>query len=268
MVQILIDNSLIFEGNIKKFAGGGTKSAYGCMKDTLTEISKNDFIVLLPNEIDGRPLELIFPRICREERVMYDYLSSKGLLILPVIQCSVVLQNKTLQGLYAPSFWSYREKGGYIIDSKDSFRFEPDLSLDNINPNFTDPRSWIPIFQPLVDDLNVLLDAGVSCYGDCFNVIIVKKGSEYYKEGFDTEFQVRYFGFDFTSKRYENLTVDMIERGQTVQPIYDRKVFISSALDIAVYNVMYYTIRNQITDDFNSMFKAVYECICDQIEYL
>ena len=148
-VQVFQNQELVFEGQIVKIGGGGTKSAYECQG--------TDFVVLLPNEVDGAALEKVFPRICDEECTIHNYLArNKIALSLPVSICIVKFMGsgKTLRALYAPNFHSFPANGEYVVDQKNWFL---NCSFNRvINTTFYNVESWVPIFEPLIMDLKRL----------------------------------------------------------------------------------------------------------------
>ena len=259
MAQVYIDNERVFDGSLARLGGGGTKTAY--------YLNGTDFVVLLPNEVDGLQLEKIFPRICHEEETMYTYLGTNGLaLSLPVKTCVVTLENgKTLFGLYAPCFESYVNRGAYVLDTKDIRLCCWDRKL-RINPTFFDAESWVPIFAPLVQDLSRLAAAGIVPAGDCLNFIITTPA--FGKDHVDplVPFQVRYFGFDFTSKRYVSEraeAINSLEPGTLLKPVQGDS-HLENAVDLAVHEVLNLT-REREPDEDQEFFGA-FDSLCTSVK--
>ena len=243
MTKVVIDNELVFEGSLVRLGGGGTKTAYN--------LNGTDFVVLLPNEVDGAQLERVFPRICHEEETIYTYLSANNIaLSLPVKTCVVTFdRGRTLFGLYAPCFESYIKKGAYILDTKDMRACCWDKNLC-INPTFFDVDSWVPIFAPLVQDLRRLVGAGIVPLGDCLNFIITTPAFGPGHMDASVPFQVRFFGFDFTSKRYANEraeAINTLEPGTLLKPAVEFN-FLEEALDIAVDVVLSLTRERKVDE--------------------
>lgn len=216
MYRVFVNNETVFEGKMKRIGGGGTKTAY--------QLGETDKVVLLPNLVDGARLANIFDRVCDDEVFMYNYLLSRQILGLKVEHCFVqqtgiieeenkyishpIGDGNSICGLYAPSFLSFEKDLAHIFDKKDIFTF-----------NWTAPEvetisEWIEIFNPLIEDLKLLINSGIVPYGDSYNFLIAEKGSPYYKGS--GEYAVRYFGFDFASKRgglspFRNLSDQKIE---------------------------------------------------------
>lgn len=187
--RVFVNNDIVFEGKIKKIGGGGTKTAY--------QLEGTDNVVLLPNFIDGPWLVSIFDRICDEEVFMYNHLLSKNLIGLAVLHCYVQRIDTDMPamiGLYAPSFSSFENKRAHILDKKDTITFKW------IPPTIDSVQDWILVFNPLIEDLNLLLDSKVVPYGDSYNFLLAEKGSPYYSGS--GKYAVRYFGFDFASKHH------------------------------------------------------------------
>lgn len=251
MVKVSIDNELVFEGVIGRLGGGGTKTAYG--------LQGTDYAVLVPNEVDGLQLEKVFPRICYEEETMFNYLSTNDIApSLPVKTCTVTLDNgKTLPALYAPCFESFMEAGAYVLDSKEPYSccWNPRLCM---NPTFYDVDSWVPIFEPLIQDLKRLVGAGIVPLGDCLNFVITTPASKYHVNP-AVPYQVRFFGFDFSSKRYVSERVQAIaslEPGTFLKPAQDLN-YLSEALDLAVDLVVTLTRTQVVAEETTEQVDAI-----------
>lgn len=253
MVKVFIDNELVFEGAMGRLGGGGTKTAYA--------LNGTDFAVLLPNEVDGEALERVFPRICHEEETFYKYLSTNNVaLSLPVQTCVVTLDNgKTLFGLYTPCFDAFVQKGAFVLDQKDSRACCWD-SKRCINPTFFDADSWIPIFMPFVQDLKRLANAGIVPLGDSLNFVITTPAFGESHVDPTVPFQVRFFGFDFTSKRYVSdlaQSMNCLEPGTLLKPAVEFN-YLEEALDVAV-DVVLSTTRQQLAEETSEDVKRLRE---------
>lgn len=256
--QILIDNKLVFEGSLNmRFSGGGTKTPFDC--------GNTPFVVLLPNAVDGEVLERVFPRICYEEETMYNYIKEHNLApALPVKTCSVLFESgKTLPGLYAPAFEFYVDQGGYVVDTKNrtSSCWNSKFCM---NPTFEDAESWVPIFEPLVQDLKRLANAGILPLGDCLNFIITSPGFEHHMDP-NVPFQVRYFGFDFTSKRYISERVHSINSlpsGALLKSVRDDDFF-QEALDVAVHEILNLTRQRNVNPDLDTF--ESFKTLCNSV---
>jgi len=246
---VIVNNQIVFNGDMKKIGGGGTKSAY-----SLVGTNK---VVLLPNEIDGDWLVREFKRIRNEELVIHQYLKSKSIPSLEIELCDVFLDNAHYKpGIYCPSFESYIEQGVYILDTKNPYPFYWDKKTV-FNSSFFELESWIPIFKPLFDDIKNASENGLLLqpYYDNFNLMITKKGSIYHIG--KAEYAVRFFGFDFTSKRHPSSLVEKIMTGKQLEKV-------EYVLDI-------YTIVNLVFNhiiDYNDMTQEIRELKLNLINYL
>jgi hypothetical protein len=210
-VTVSVRGNIKYQGPILEIGGGGTKTAYQC--------GNTHFVVLLPNVVEGKALQEKFYRICNEEEFMCNYLSALSLHVLPVISCIVIFENQTtLLALYAPSFRSFHSKGLHVIDCKNILGELWDPSILPVPVD--DVEAWVPVFSLLVEDLKTLCAAGVRPSGDCYNLCI--------ENGV-----VRFFGFDFTSKRYPLELMQKVKNGQKIEPI-DVKECLKTALDTAI----------------------------------
>jgi hypothetical protein len=177
----------LFKGPIQRIGGGGTKTAY--------KLLGTDHVVLLPNEVDGQALVDIFERICDEEVYMSTYLKNVGLLGLPVTKCVC----NGMFGLYAPSFEFYPSLyRAHVIDKKELLRctWNPQSRFDGERGEV----DWVPVFQALFADLVVASLNGLSLRGDSFNLLLAESGSVFYCG--TGRYALRYFGFDYASKRF------------------------------------------------------------------
>jgi hypothetical protein len=199
MYRVTINNQTVFEGNLKKVGGGGTKTAY--------KLENTDYVVLLPNWVDGAVLVNIFDMICDDEVFMYNHLISNQLLGLKVEHCFVqqisgptiwgqppIGVGNSMCGLYAPSFSSFSKELAHVFDKKDTITFNWD------QPKLESIQDCVEVLKPLVEDLDVAINCGVIPYGDSYNFLIAEQGSPYYRGS--GRYAVRYFGFDFASKRH------------------------------------------------------------------
>jgi len=238
---VIVNNQIVFNGDMKKIGGGGTKSAY-----SLVGTNK---VVLLPNEIDGDWLVREFKRIRNEELIIHQYLKSKSIPSLDIEICDVFLDNAHYKpGIYCPSFESYIEQGAYILDNKNPYPFY--WNKKNVfNSSFFELESWIPIFKPLFDDLKNASENGLRLlpYYDHFNLMITKKGSTYHLG--EAEYAVRFFGFDFSSKRYPNSLIEKIQSGNQLEKV-EFVLDIRTIVKIVFSHIIDYQDMNDEIRDF------------------
>lgn len=197
---------------------GGTKTAY---------LIDDKIVVFRPNAMDGQRLINIWDRIITDELMMSELLHKIGILNLNFKLCQIKLnQTLTLQTLCSQSFKSEISNGLYIIDTKNinSSTWPKDNSISffavDVDPYNVD--NWLKAMESYILDVNTLVKNNLSLCGDSLNFAFAAKGSKYHS-GSDQLFEIRIFGFDFTSKysplKLENkvptsVTIDyMLRRG-------------------------------------------------------
>jgi hypothetical protein len=174
----------------KSLGNGGCKRA--------VQLS-NGKALLIPN-MDTDPINAIenyWPRIVDEEIKMSNFLQQIGVLGLQLQKVTVFSQKDSEYGIPAyltDSFDSLKEKNIYVIDSKNSKSSTWKHKLFANLEDAKNPENWKSITSLLVEDIAKLAHYQFSLGGDSLNVAIVRNLSEDH---------IRYFGFDFTSKRYE-----------------------------------------------------------------
>lgn len=174
----------------KKLGGGGSKVFY--------DIG------------DGQALALISgPHQQYDELMMLRYLESLNIPtneIKPAVICWEYQGVKYTVATYtAPSFDSYVEQNTFVLDSKKEREVIRRLNDKKVLPHGQDPflvENWDNVLAPLVQDVRVLVDNGVNIQGDALNAILAGKGSKFHS-GSDTDYEVRAFPFDFSSKHTE-----------------------------------------------------------------
>jgi len=213
MFKVYIEGFMVFEGAVRRVGGGGTKTAF--------ELIGTDFVVLLPNMTDGQALVQIYDRICEDEIFYYNYLTSHQLLGLPILQCTVVSENLASEtlALYAPAFAAYKNHLAHVIDKKSLFSLDVKLS----QPLPKTINEWLLVFCPLMQDLERVVDNNICPWGDSYNLLWTEQGSKYHSG--TGHYALRYFGFDFASKRFAR---------SPLQPIENRHLVLQNALEEAV----------------------------------
>ena len=221
MIQVYLGTICVYEGKWIEVSRGGSKTIF------LPE--QGNFVVLIPN----------IHRICQEEETVSKYLMDNNLApALPVESCTVKMVNgKTLSALYAPSFQTYTEVGEYVIDSKNLFACTWESKMC-MNPTFYNVESWLPVFDPLVQDLKRVLGGGIEPCGDSLNFLVTSPGSPHHVNPM-IRFQVRYFGYDFSRKEFVNTKVAAIQRlqpGELLEPVSTK--YFAEAVEQAVQTVL------------------------------
>ena len=179
----------------KELGYGGTK----------TVIEYDSKAVILPNDVDGESLRRLWPRIIDDEITMAAYLASIGIPTLSFHRCRVHCKDYDLETIYTTPFSEFASQGTYIVDTKNpkstiwSRKF-PGITLFPEGVDKYEPRSWLPLLQPLIGDIKVVCKNKVNLGIDALNLAFVKKGSPWHS-GDELPFEVRLFCFDLSSKR-------------------------------------------------------------------
>jgi hypothetical protein len=207
-------------GKIKCIGCGGTKTIYQI---------EDDICIAVPNAIDGRALAAEWPRIIGDEMEISQYLISLGLLHIPISKCIVKFVSATdceYETIMMPTFASYARNNQYIMDSKnaESSTFPSDGSIQILPPEqMDDIDAWIRVFDSLFSDLRIMTKNCISPPGDAMNLIVIKNDRG--------DYHVRFFGFDFTSKRYAH-------RGFTDELYFSELVAnMKKLLEFAIYTL-------------------------------
>ncbi len=199
------DNFFVSSGKILHCLGiGGCKQVF--------EIS--DFQALVVPNMTSDNLENIacrWNRIVSEEIQMSKLLESVGLLT-PMLRYTRVAYSNPENGpdvgipaYITDPFSCLKEIDGmFIVDLKN-----PDSSTwvkgENFLFNSTEERlvesNWDAAFEPFLTDVLKICTFNLPVSGDSVNIAIVKKQNP--KNDLKDEFEIRYFGFDFTHKNRE-----------------------------------------------------------------
>lgn len=179
---------------LKFLGGGGSKKAW--------EISGGRAL-LLPSFSDSTAtIARIWERIVLEEVAMSKVLTKLGLLSPLSKQVSVKLtefSESIIPAYISESFESLSLKGCFVIDQKNSksstwksgehFLFQSDEERLN-------EKNWDSIFDSVLTDIAKICLYNIPSNIDSLNIAIVKKPSD----SAVAQHEVRYFGFDFSSK--------------------------------------------------------------------
>ena len=232
---------------------GGTKSVYLVDQDTA---------VFLPNCEDGQWLIRMWPRIVNEEMAMSQLLQEIGIPTQKLTKCLVLFNQRALSTYSAPTFSSYIKDGIYVIDAKNiqSIQWPNDQSL-SLFPKDTDRydvKAWMNILSSLIQDIQTLVNNRVYLGSDSLNLVFVAKGS-YWHSSRDLPYEVRIFGFDFSSKSWvlDLQNRQILREGDIYSMVY-------RAIELAVYGEM--TQRQWAADRKQSDFaKTLSDLIVDKI---
>ncbi len=175
---------------------GGSKQA--------VEIARGRALIL-PNT-DADPIAEIasrWERMVLEEVKMSKILTRLGLLSPMSEQVSVTLTESSesvIPAYLSETFESLGEtKGWFIIDMKNSFSSTWKRGkhfLFNSDSDRLDDKNWGSVIDSLLTDVAKICLHHIPAGGDSLNIAVVKKPSK----ATLCQYEVRYFGFDFSSK--------------------------------------------------------------------
>lgn len=163
---------------------------------------ENSRALLLPNLSVSNFIGEWERQVC-EEVGMSTILTSLGLLCsqLEEVKISLTEDSKTYIPAYTcETFESLgTTKNWFIIDTKnrDSSTWKEKF-FKNDDDNRLKEESWNPIFDPLLTDIAKLCIHGIPTSRDSQNLAIIKNPDSV--ESKTANYEVRYFGFDFSSK--------------------------------------------------------------------
>jgi hypothetical protein len=223
MIQVLLNDICVYKGKLIPVNSTGT---------------------YLPDRADFMLFVLNFPIDSKEpEEVITKYLLENNIApALPVKQCTVKwLNGELLQALYAPSFESYKTIGEYVITQDLSgCTWESSLIM---NPTFYNVNSWLPVLEPLVQDLKRLLEAGIEPCGNSLNFLVTTPGSPYHVDSM-VSYQVRYFGYNFDNDNVA--AIQRLQPGELLKPVLAKPKYFADTVAEAVE-----TVLNRVRPIFN-----------------
>jgi hypothetical protein len=218
---------------------GGTKSAY--------LDANRDLVFVSPNPVDGQALISIWPRIVSEEIMMSERVQQIGVPTLKLTPCFIKTKSdETLPSYFSIPFKSYTKEDIYIIDSKNikSTQWRSDLSLFSQTDPF-DLDAWMDALYPLICDLRTLLKNQLYFGSDTLNLAFVGSKSRWHSNQdpnlkvqmieFNRKqsppFEIRIFGFDFSSKRA------VIDLNKKNAPLRNREIksMLDRVIELAVW---------------------------------
>lgn len=156
-------------------------------------------------------------RIVDEEVKMSEFLASVGLLAPKLIPTRVAYSD--LPGMSIPAYRAiafsdlFASEGLYVIDRKN-----PESSTWKKGQNFLfnsteerlDEKNWDFVFDSFLTDILKICTGHLPTKGDSVNIAINLKFMGKDKD----EFEVRYFGFDFTNKQ-TSIFIPQVEKNTT-----------------------------------------------------
>ncbi len=182
--------------------GGGSKKAV---------LVNDGLVVMIPswdckdphNEVAKR-----WPRIVNEEVVTAKFLTSLGILT-PILEGVTISfpSSKTGEREYmipsytANYFGALKERGVFVIDLKNPYsstwRLREDFLFKTDSERFEE-SNWDTVVDKLLDDVAKITLYDLPARSDSCNLAVVKSADSNKKRVSD--FEVRFFGFDFSSK--------------------------------------------------------------------
>lgn len=173
----------------------------GCKRAILLESGR---ALLLPNCDCDSIAEIAFrwSRVVYEEMAVSNFLTSLGILSSQPNKVAVSFSTSGYEGSI-PAYTAFsfealaKEKGIFIIDLKNyqscTWKIGKDL-FKNKTDRFVD-SNWDFVVDHLLDDVAKVSVYNFQTSGDSLNLAIVKNPG-----GLASDYQIRYFGFDFSSK--------------------------------------------------------------------
>lgn len=192
----VIDEAGKHQETLSKVLGcGGSKKAI--------QISEGR-VLILPN-MDADSVNVVaerWERMVLEETKMSEILSKRGLLSSSPKQVFVAndeFSEHVIPAYICESFENLEKKGWYILDSKNlnSSTWKTTKShLFNSDEERLEASNWDSVTDELLTDVAKICFYDLPADGDALNLAIVKKPSE----TAISQYEIRYFGFDFSSK--------------------------------------------------------------------
>lgn len=209
---------------------GGSKKAFMISKDRA---------LILPNmDVDStKCIAERWERMVLEEVKMSKILNRLGLLspMSEQVQVSLTESSEDVIPAYiSENFHSLgKTKGLFIIDNKNprgtSWKREKDF-LFKSDEERLDEKNWEAVINPLLTDIEKICLNNIPIGRDSINIAVVKK----LLEDDVCQYELRYFGFDFSSKNYHldipeiqegPLTIDFDKSKQLLDYILDNVFF-------------------------------------------
>ena len=122
-----------------------------------------------------------------------------GLLACNLEKTTVFMTNDSTIGVPAyltETFNKLSLQGMWIIDQKNPKSSTWNKSLFRETPDSLDEKKWQKVLNPFLKDIAKLLENNFMLYADNVNMAIVEKSDQ----SEEVKYEVRYFGFDFSSK--------------------------------------------------------------------
>jgi hypothetical protein len=175
---------------------GGTKTAV---------LFATDMVVMIPNSVDGASFLFYWSRIVNEEIQMSQILSRLKVPCQVLTGCAIKWHDEMIPAYFSKPFTAYAKQDMFVVDRKclASTTWPHDGSMSMFATdceNHYDIAVWKHILEPAIVDVEILIHEGLPMAGDAVNLLIVGRKSKLHNGDATTPYQVRFFGFDFSSK--------------------------------------------------------------------
>jgi hypothetical protein len=166
---------------------------------------KDDRVLMIPNmevKAPGQYVE-VWERMVEEEVAMSKFLTSIDLKSpkAQLVNISLFQDSKMIPAYICSTFKSLSKKGIYVVDHKDTenpeastWRLKENFLFQNAQDRFNE-KNWDFVFNSLCTDVALLCKYDIPHTTDSINIAIVEKKDLHET----TSYEVRYFGFGFSS---------------------------------------------------------------------
>lgn len=174
-----MSGSVLRVHNPRKLGQGGSKIAW--------EISA-DYVLMLPSTDHDDPSSY-WPHVVHDEVLFSNILKAFGLMTTNNKLVTVTINNSTIPAYISTNFRKFAHHGMFVFESKG----KPPFAFPYIN----NTHYWHCMFKSLYKDAINMYRLQLPASGDSVNFIVLSRPTT--TKGCD--YKVRYFGFDFSSKR-------------------------------------------------------------------
>lgn len=227
-LQVKIGDNIYKFKDARRVGSGGSKIAWNI---------SDKYVLMLPNtshdDISG-----YWDHVVADEVKWSNIIKAFGLLTTNNKRVDVRIDDNILSAYISTNFKYYEKYGMYVFESKTK---DPIFHLNYKN---TVPYLHC-MFKSLYKDAVNMYRLNLSAAGDSFNILLIKRKSK------ECEYQVRYLGFDFSSKNSIKAIphIKYIDSKSIDDLTYYIKRVVSSALQ-----VLFIDIDPSILDDDISNF--------------
>ena len=227
IVTVQIPNNPLLEITLTTPIGcGGSKCAF---KIT------SDLVLILPN-VRGKILPDNFSnweKVVNEEIQVSQLLTTIEIYNPNHKKVIVNIDDISFESYISKSFEGLKSSGLEVIDMKnisDTYNifYDPNIDLLNIN-------NWLPILSNLMEDIIILYKYRIPISSDSINYVLVKTNNL----NLISSYEVRFFGFDFTSK-IERIKINTKVICWNKKDYNLNFYYYNNILDRAIENLMFY----------------------------